>query len=508
MPRMPVGSAVSAVGVGVGAAVLDAHWAGPAAAAGAAGLAALVMLALAAVHTQRHAALRCDRHTRAPLLATACGSLLGASVPAFVALHRYPIVSALLAGALVAFSCIAVSSLDQANREHQADGWNDAEEIIRWRGISWVVGKSEAHKGQRLRRWLSDTSSGDQATTLARAVPRIMFFAAAASVLAAPGTPGQTIDIVELAIRKTTGGAPSVAESGNGRRTATTTPNDHVARPARAATDPATTPVSLSRERSAAEAECVSEEAFGAPAPEPVRLQLRSMIVGSTFFGRDGIGTRVAGCIQSAERVAATGVHVMRGVCGTAIRSLSVASSTERGHVLLQARAEAAYAEAVAGRLRGASARVPVGRGDMQLIDTSAGSQLTVRARSSGGEIAGERPADPTAADVCGTPTDYNVPHTALSETETAAFAYLVALGRQWAWPQRTDDRVVLLTDEDDPRVLASIACSAGGCTTTVDGRRRHFPRGRRIDVCDLARWAPTPPKSQLPDPTDPQPCG
>ena len=228
----------------------------------------------------------------------------------------------------------------------------------------------------------------------------------------------------------------------------------------------------------------------GTPAPEPQATALHDLWLGGP--GRTGAGALEAGCAIPARQVGITDTWYAQGLCGTDLRALGVAQSDGSASLLLQQAARFALAQAEAGRLVGASDRIPVHLGDLYVISTSPqGTWILARSRASAGRIDSQQPRRS-----CDQPTSENVSYTVLPPVLTELWMQL--LQRQWAWPALDSSAegpgrsYVFLADGPAQRVIAHATCSdRQHCELEADGKVTMNDRPSRATAEEVRALVP-----------------
>jgi hypothetical protein len=203
----------------------------------------------------------------------------------------------------------------------------------------------------------------------------------------------------------------------------------------------------------------------GEPAPDPNREELAGL-----FHAE---GAEAAGCPTAAREVAGQeGVWFAQGYCGDELRSFGVTAPDYLPAMLYQQAAEFADARAAEGVLLGASSRWPFRAGDLYVVNTTSGSYVLVRRRSSTGTVEtgqGDLP--------CDSYTTGNLPYTVLPPGLVRLWLELAESG--WVWPRSTGSAdgarsFEFLLDYPDEEPVALATCpSEQWCTLDVNGERR-----------------------------------
>jgi hypothetical protein len=203
----------------------------------------------------------------------------------------------------------------------------------------------------------------------------------------------------------------------------------------------------------------------GEPAPSPHREQLAGL-----FHAE---GAKAAGCPTPAQEVAGQeAVWYAKGFCGDELRSLGVTAPEYLPAILYQQAAKFAEARASEGVLLGASSRWPFRAGDLYVVNTTSGSYVLVRRRSSTGAVETQQ-----GGLLCDSYATGNLPYTVLPPGLVRLWLELAET--EWVWPQSAgrdgEGRTFeFLHDYPDDEVLATASCPTDQwCTLSVGGEDR-----------------------------------
>ena len=203
----------------------------------------------------------------------------------------------------------------------------------------------------------------------------------------------------------------------------------------------------------------------GEPAPSPYREQLAGL-----FHAE---GAEAAGCPNPARAVdGQQDVWYAKGFCGSELRSLAVTAPEYLPAILYQQAAEFADGRAADGVLLGASSRWPFRAGDLYVVNTTSGSYVLVRRRSSTGAVEAQG-----GSGSCDSYTTGNLPYTILPPGLVRLWLELVE--SEWVWPQSAGRdgearEFEFLHDYPDDEVVATASCpTEQWCTLSVGGEER-----------------------------------
>ena len=224
-----------------------------------------------------------------------------------------------------------------------------------------------------------------------------------------------------------------------------------------------------------------------APAPAVNREQIVALF-------KDA-GMREAGCPRAAEPVAGEdGVWIAPAYCGSKLRSLAVTAPNADylPALVYQQAADFALARAREGILLGASARHPIRGGDFYVIDTTLGSFVLIRRRSSTGRL----PGSEAGGGSCVAYTSGNVTYTVVPPGLVGLWLDATEEG-EWLFPHSTSasgegEEFEFLTEYPASESLAGASCSSDlRCTLRVDDEvRRSSGRPRYVSVVEITSLA------------------
>jgi hypothetical protein len=316
-------------------------------------------------------------------------------------------------------------------------------------------------------------------------VPLVVLLCMLLAVPAAEGVP--RIPVWKSVLR----GLPSSQEGPNGKPG----PRDHAAstaaprKPKDQATpqtspEPAQTPTPMTYE-----SVCGHGITPGYPAPETQAAALKALWLGRR--GQAGAGALVAGCAQLASRVPGQPqLWMVVGMCGNEIRSLGIAGVDQPAVLLLQDVALFALAKARARKLRGASRRIGVAAGDIQIFDTIAGSYVLVRRQAASGSAGSEQDGL-----LCAQMSSGNSPYTIVPAGLVPLWLDLAK--KSWIWPSpdasaRDADRAFVFLPTLNDQIIARAQCTTDArCTMWISGRSVRSSSAAWYAAEALLRYAP-----------------
>lgn len=218
--------------------------------------------------------------------------------------------------------------------------------------------------------------------------------------------------------------------------------------------------------------ECEGLPWAGAPAPAPQRQQLHALWLGGFDLGLSGDGAKQAGCAHAARQVSGQpGVYYAPGFCGDELRSIGITSDNYLPSLLYSPAAGFVLQLAKNGVLLGASRRHAIRGGDYYMVDTSYGSWILLRRRTSTGGEKGSGSRD------CEQVADDSV---AYQRIPPGLFGIWFDLAwREWVWPVQVDGgsgvgEFEFRTEDPAAPPLATAKCATPTyCTAVVEGETR-----------------------------------
>jgi hypothetical protein len=215
---------------------------------------------------------------------------------------------------------------------------------------------------------------------------------------------------------------------------------------------------------------CGSTVEPGAGAPSRQALMLRDL-----WLGPQGAGAVVAGCAERAQEVRkGSGVWYVTGTSAQGVEGLGIVTPTGAAALLLHEAARFALDKARDGTLTGASTRMRTGVGDLQLVDTTAGSFVLARAEM----VAGNARA-----------SHYVVVPPGLVDIWIAA-----ARDGTWTWPtiHRSPTGREFRFTTSDGKVAGTARCSSDiTCVAALGHRAATTRTGTHITLDEVAATAP-----------------
>jgi hypothetical protein len=228
----------------------------------------------------------------------------------------------------------------------------------------------------------------------------------------------------------------------------------------------------------------------GEPAPAAQAAALRSLWLGGGTVA--GSGALVAGCAEPAGPLSpGSQSWLARGMCGTELRSLGVATPGMPPAMLFQEVARFAWAKARSGVLTGAAPRVRAANGDFQIIYTTDGPYVLSRRVAAAGPVSPASSGPP-----CARLSSVNVRYTRVPPGLIDPWAR--AMDGGWLWPAQVASahgyqRFVLIADDRD-RVVATARCKTDQVCVVRIGARRLVTTTVDADAAQaLVRIAPAP---------------
>jgi hypothetical protein len=198
----------------------------------------------------------------------------------------------------------------------------------------------------------------------------------------------------------------------------------------------------------------------GEGAPRPQASTLRALwLGGEDAVGNDvdGVGAGVGGCADTAvssSAQAATWAQV--GYCRGNVRSVGMALPDGTAVIMLGQVAVFAAKMLHDGKLLGASPRVTVRHGDLQIVHTTEGSYAFVRDHVSDGKLPSNITSPP-----CAKATDRDVRYTIVTPGAMASWA--ATANATWTWPRLASVRPVGRFEfRDDGGNVAAVATCTG----------------------------------------------
>ncbi len=168
----------------------------------------------------------------------------------------------------------------------------------------------------------------------------------------------------------------------------------------------------------------------------------------------DGVGAGVGGCADLAVRSSADGsTWVAIGYCEGEIRSVGMALPDGTGVIMLGQVAAFAAKALSEGRLVGASPRIAIGHGDLQMVHTVDGTYAFVRDHTSEGKLPSGTKSPP-----CAKTTDRDAKYTIVPPGSMASWA--AAARVRWVWPRSTQQGRRIELRDGGGAVAAVVTCA------------------------------------------------
>ncbi len=189
--------------------------------------------------------------------------------------------------------------------------------------------------------------------------------------------------------------------------------------------------------------------------PTARRQELHDLWLGGPTA--DGLGADVAGCAGLAKPLfARPDAWYAVGTCDGHVQSLGLSEPGTPPAILLQRVAEFALDKATSGALLGASRRANVTTGDLQIVNTTTGPYVLVRADVAAGGTSGDA--------TCGASSSANVAYTVVPPGLLRRWLTYVAQ-HGWVWPVFAGSRgdgtklYAMHADSPDRKLLVTATC-------------------------------------------------
>jgi hypothetical protein len=219
-------------------------------------------------------------------------------------------------------------------------------------------------------------------------------------------------------------------------------------------------------------------------------LTIRSELFAQWFGHERGLGEILGGCINRAHEVRTTGVWVAAGTCHGVFRSVSVATPTGSGAILLWAPGRFALSEAESGSLLEATAHVLIGSGDMYTVATTYGTNVFVREELSNGN--GGLKGIPHACDQI---KEDPVQFVRVPPALTRLWLHQMEINGHWLWPAhkvgQPANQFVFRSEHDDTLRITAECKTQILCVMNVSGAQSDSTGRGPVSVERLMEFAP-----------------